>query len=76
MRVLRASTVYNIEVMGLHIDYIRYMHVNNVIVVCKKYYLHAVIKDLNCTETYVEVNNEGINVVSRHLDYNYGKECC
>ena len=49
---------------------------SNVIVVCKKYYLDVVIKELNSTETYVKVNNNGINVVSRHLEYNYGKEWC
>ena len=42
---------------------------SNVIVVCKKYYLDVVIKELNSTKTYVKVNNESVNVVSRHLDY-------
>ena len=42
---------------------------NNVIVVCKKYYLDVVIKELNSTKTYVRVNNDSVNVVSRHLDY-------
>ena len=36
--------------------------------VCKKYYLEVVIKELNSTKTYVKVNNDGINVVSRHLE--------
>ena len=49
---------------------------NNVIVVCKMYYLDVVIKEVNSTKTYVEVNNDSVNVVSRHLDYNYGKEWC
>ena len=42
---------------------------NNVIVVCKKYYLDVVTKELNSTKTYVKVNNDIVNVVSRHLDY-------
>ena len=42
---------------------------NNVIVVCKKYYLDVVIKELNSTDTYVRVNNDSVNVVSRHLEY-------
>ena len=42
---------------------------NNVIVVCKKYYLDGVIKELNSTKTYVKVNNDSVNVVSRHLNY-------
>ena len=40
---------------------------NNVIVVCKIYYLDVVIKEFNSTKTYV--NNDSVNVVSRHLDY-------
>ena len=42
---------------------------SNVIVVCKKYYLDVVMKELNSTKTYVKVNNDSVNVVSRHLDY-------
>ena len=42
---------------------------NNVIVVCKKYYLDVAIKELNSTKTYVKVNNDSVNGVTRHLDY-------
>ena len=42
---------------------------NNVIMLCKKYYLDVVIKELNSTKTYVKVNNDSVNVVSRHLVY-------
>ena len=35
----------------------------------KKYYLVVVNKELNSTKTYVKVNNDSANVVSRHLDY-------
>ena len=42
---------------------------NNVIVVCKKYYLDVVIKELNSTSTYREVCSNCTSVVSRHLDY-------
>ena len=42
---------------------------NNVIVVCKKYYLDVVIKELSLNNTYKEVHNNNVNVISRHLDY-------
>ena len=42
---------------------------NNVIVVCKNYYLDVVIKDLNLNNTYKEVHNNSVNIISRHLDY-------
>ena len=42
---------------------------NNIIVVCKKYYLDVVIKELNLNNTYKEVHNKGVNIISRHLDY-------
>ena len=42
---------------------------NNVIVVCKKYYLDVVIKELNLNNTYKEVHNNSVNIISRHLDY-------
>ena len=49
----------------VHLDYLSYLHdnfvlvpvdkaSNNVIVVCKKYYLDVVIKELNSTSTYRE----------------------
>ena len=42
---------------------------NNVIVVCKKYYLDVVIKELSLNNTYKEVHNNNVNIISRHLDY-------
>ena len=42
---------------------------NNVIVVCKKYYLDVVIKELNLNNIYKEVRNNSVNKISRHLDY-------
>ena len=42
---------------------------NNVIVVCKKYYLDVIVNELKSTSTYREVNDECENVVSRHLHY-------
>ena len=42
---------------------------NNVIVVCKKYYLDVVIKELSLNNTYKEVHNNNMNIISRHLDY-------
>ena len=42
---------------------------NNVIMVCKKYYLDVVIKELNLNNTYKEVHNNSVNIISRHLDY-------
>ena len=48
---------------------------NNVIVVCKKYYLDVVIKELSLNNTYKEVHNNNVNIISRHLDYkNYDEE--
>ena len=43
---------------------------NNVIVVCKKYYLDVVIKELSLNNTYKEVHSNNVNIISRHLDYN------
>ena len=34
----------------------------NVIVVCKKYYLDVVIKELNLNNTYKEVHNNSVNI--------------
>ena len=42
---------------------------NNVIVVCKKYYLDVMLKELESTNTYQEVHSDCSNVVSRHLKY-------
>ena len=42
---------------------------NNVIVVCKKYYLDVVIKELSLNNTYKEMQNKNVNIISRHLDY-------
>ena len=39
------------------------------IVVCKKYYLDVVIKELNSTSTYKEVCSDHVSVISRHVDY-------
>ena len=39
------------------------------IVICKKYYLDVVIKELSLNNTYHEVHNNKVNVISRHLDY-------
>ena len=48
------------------------MHVyNNVIVVCKKYYLDVVLKELESTNTYQEVHSDCSSVVSMHLKYVY-----
>ena len=37
---------------------------NNVIVVCKKYYLDVVIKELNLNNTYKEIHNNSVNIIS------------
>ena len=42
---------------------------NNVIVVCKKYYLDVVIMELGSTSTYKKVNSDCMSVINRHLDY-------
>ena len=43
---------------------------NNVMVVCKKYYLDVVIKELSLNNTNKEVHNNNVNIISRLLDYN------
>ena len=60
----------------VHLDYLNKLHenyadktANNVIVVCKKYYLDVVLKELESTNTYQEVHSDCISVVSRHLKY-------
>ena len=39
------------------------------IVVCKKYHLDVVIKELSLNKTYKEVHSDCVNIISRHLDY-------
>ena len=64
----------------IHLDYLRSLHdnfvlvpadkaANNVIVVCKKYYLDMVMRELNSTSTYKEVCGDDVSVISRHVDY-------
>ena len=64
----------------VHLDYLNKLHENyvlvpadkagnNIIVVCKKYYLDVVLKELESTNTYQEVHSDCSNVVSRHLKY-------
>ena len=66
----------------VHLDYLNKLHDNyvlvpadkagnNIIVVCKKYYLDVVLKELESTNTYQEVHSDCSNVVSRHLKYMY-----
>ena len=40
---------------------------NNVIVVCKKYYLEVVIKEIMATTTYESVVDDKTKVISAHL---------
>ena len=65
---------------GVHLDYLNKLHenyvlvpadkaANNVIVVCKKYYLDVMLKELESTNTYQEVHSDCSSVVSRHLKY-------
>ena len=42
---------------------------NNVIVVCKKYYLDVVLSELNTTSTYEHDDRDCENVVTEHLRY-------
>ena len=42
---------------------------NNVIVVCKKYYLEVVLNELNTTNTYERVNRDCTQVVNEHLRF-------
>ena len=43
--------------------------VNNVIVVCKKYYLEVVLSELNTTSTYEHDDRDCEHVVTEHLRY-------
>ena len=63
-----------------HLDYLNKLHDNyvlvpadkagnNIIVVCKKYYLDVVLKELESTNTNQKVHSDCSNVVSRHLKY-------
>ena len=40
---------------------------NNVIVVCKKYYLEVVLRELNTTSTYEHEDRDSVNVVTEQL---------
>ena len=42
---------------------------NNAIVVCKKYYLEVVLKELRTTSTYKYVDRECMDVVTEHLKF-------
>ena len=42
---------------------------NNIIVVCKKYYLEVVLKELRTTSTYKHVDRECMHVVTEHLKF-------
>ena len=42
---------------------------NNIIVVCKKYYLEVVLKELRTTSTYKHVDRECMDVVTEHLKF-------
>ena len=42
---------------------------NNIIVVCKKYYLEVVLKELRTTSTYKHVDRECMDVVAEHLKF-------
>ena len=44
---------------------------NNIIVVCKKYYLEVVLKELRTTSTYKHVDRECMNVVTEHLKFTW-----
>ena len=42
---------------------------NNVIVVCKKYYLEVVTKEITATTTYDPVARDKADIISDHLRY-------
>ena len=42
---------------------------NNLIVVCKKYYLEIVVKEIMATTTYESVADDKTKVISAHLKY-------
>ena len=63
-----------------HLNYLRELHskyvlvpadkaANNVIVVCKKYYLDVVLKEVNTTNTYEHVDKECTDVIAEHLKF-------
>ena len=43
--------------------------VNNVIVVCKKYYLEMVLDELNATQTYFKDSANIAHIISKHVKY-------
>ena len=64
----------------VHLNNLEYMHenlvlvladkaLNNVIIVCKKYYLDVVIRELSSTSTYQEVRRSCDDIVLRHIKY-------
>ena len=42
---------------------------NNVIVVCRKYYLDVILRELNTTSTYEKVSKDGRDIVVEHVNY-------
>ena len=42
---------------------------NNVIVVCKKYYLDVIMRELSITNTYEKIHDNCVDVVSEHVNY-------
>ena len=63
-----------------HLNYLQELHskyvlvpadkaVNNVIVVCKKYYLEVVLREITTTDTYEYVDKEYTNVVTEHMSF-------
>ena len=64
----------------VHLEYLNFLHENyvlvpadkasnNILVVCKKYYLDVILKELSLTTTYEEVNSDCVSLVSKHLEY-------
>ena len=64
----------------VHLNNLEYIHENfvlvpadkasnNVIIVCKKYYLDVVIRELSSTSTYQEVRRSCDDIVLRHIMY-------
>ena len=54
---------------SLHDKYVFDKAANNVIVVCKKYYLEVVIKEITATTTYEPVVDDKTKVIRKHLKY-------
>ena len=64
----------------LHLDYLEDLHnqfvlvpadkaANNVIIVCKKYYMEMVLDKLNATQTYFKDNANIAHIISKHVKY-------